>query len=165
MISLAERELFKLVLTDNIDEFKEKFGSNSTVNKFCVNNDGLSLLDYAVQCESVNALEFLCQDPDLRAFKGQKGTPAVHYVVDHMNEDVIEVLKRHDFDFNELDRFGKNVLHAAARVCEHEDFVKLIRLGADIKQRSSRGETPKDTLTRWGNTKVKLRESSEELNH
>lgn len=165
MLTLTEKELFRLVLEDNIEEFKQKFESSKSFDKFCVNSDGVPLLGYAVQSNSPKTLSFLCRDEELKSFKGSKDTPAVHFVVDHMNPEVIEILKDNGFDFNALDRFGKNVLHVAARVCEHEDFVTLIQLGADIRQKSKRGETPKDTLKRWGNNKVRIRENTEELNY
>lgn len=165
MLTHTEKKLFYLIVSDDLEEFKLRFSSMESFNKLCVNEDGLPLTAFAVQSASPRVLDFLCQDSDLKKFKGPKETPLVHYIVDHMNETVIDVLVKNNFDFNETDRFGKNVLHVAAKVCEHNEFVKLIRLGADINKKSNRGETPKDTLARWGNKNVRIRESDKELNY
>jgi ankyrin repeat protein len=165
MLTHTERKLFSLILSDNINEFKENYQKVESLDKFCVNEDGLPLLAFAVQSAAPKVLDFLCDDSDLKGFNGPKGIPFSHYVVDHMDDEIVNLLQKHRFSFNEVDRFGKNVLHVAARVCEHDDFIKFIRLGADINLRSNRGETPKDTLKRWGNNKVKIRENIDELNH
>ena len=85
------------------------------------------------------------QGADLNARTGYLGRTPLTYSILHCDQ-LVHLLLNHGANPNHCDRWGDYPLHLAAACGKYGVLRRLIRMGADVKARSSKGKTALDVV-------------------
>ncbi|MFS1429140.1 hypothetical protein LMH73_018830, partial [Vibrio splendidus] len=127
------------------------------VDKTICNNDGHSLLNFAITKGSSNIAVLLSQDPELVNMIDRNGHPPSVCFRKNIDENVLKTLINNGMDINKRsvimagDKAGQEcgtLLHRIALFGTKDDFEIAKKYGANSNVRNISQERPKDVLRR-----------------
>lgn len=146
--------LFSAVRNKNIENTRLFISKIENIPSFInlQNNFGQSALMIAAQYSSPETFEFLLKHNANMSLVDKKGNNLLFYIFESYNErrkesinqilEKLNLLKAENFDFNQVDRNGNNILHLVANKNVLDLLQKAYSLNKNINQKNKDGETP-----------------------
>lgn len=135
---------------ENTKLFLSKNNAASYVNT--VNKLGQSAVMMAAQYSSVEILQTLINANANHSLVDNKGNNILFYIFESYNErrkesvqqisEKLTILKAKNFDFNQVDKNGNNILHLAANKDALALMQNVYTFNKNINQKNKEGETP-----------------------
>jgi len=150
----SEKKLFRLIQNDDLEKFKESFLNNSYINKDVLNSEGISLIGESVKRGSIKIAGFIISEEEglIDSIDSKGNKPLAYAGIIEPNEEMINLFKKHNFNFSsELGPKG-NILHIISPRGNRNLARKVISFTHDnLMKKNNYGEMPKDIARRWGN--------------
>lgn len=133
--------LAKAICTGDVKALEQRINAGVDVN---ASLDGCSLLQGAVSCDQVAAVQLLLERGAKPSARSAKGATALHMAVWEGSLAVIQLLLDRGAAIDEVTEAGLTSLHQAAMASRPDVATLLLQRGANANARDERGARPLD---------------------
>ncbi len=146
----ATRSIFRHIKDGNLSMVTASFLRSDGINKLASNDQGMSLLAYAINCNNIGAADLFSNDKDIINFAGTNQNPPSLYLYKIKDKNFIKSLIDKGLDINAVNDMGQTVLHRVVSFGTIHDYATMVELGANHEIRNHRFESPRNVASRMG---------------